>query len=187
MIHSCSHSWRAQSCRSLISQVLTDQGICSSYNARSVDEVYKPSAYVDLFKRIFGPHPPSDTRYGTISSTGRESAVRLVLDVHQADIQGTERGHFVVGVNGHHEEFNVLDGLEVYPGQRSALYVGLNLKSPDPEGPVRGGGARLPLPGRDAGGLRHVQRVLPQGMPVRVQAEGGQGPGGLHTLEHVPL
>ena len=59
--------------------------------------------------------------------------LRLVLDVHQSEIQGTESGHFVIGFNTPGKEFWMQSkGQEVFPGQKSNLVLELSRTETEP-------------------------------------------------------
>ena len=71
-----------------------------------MSQTYQRSAYLSLVYNIFSLKKEDKWKPYHVTGTGTHSALSLILDVHQTDILGSERGHFVIAANSFFDEFD---------------------------------------------------------------------------------
>ena len=76
--------------------------------------------FLGMFEAIFDPtHAGSPM---TISQLESSSSIELLLDTHQSDIFGTDRGSFWLRLTQAHDQFDISDGTLVEAGRKSVFH-----------------------------------------------------------------
>lgn len=118
MLH-CLDSQGVQ-CQALFQPVLTDRGVCYALNAPPLDQVMKPSPYLEIFNSIY-PNNNHDEVFGNLT-TGYK--VRLILDSHQSTVFDHEPGAFWLGINQRQDFMAVREkGVAAWPGMHTHIIV----------------------------------------------------------------
>ena len=108
-------------CREKFNHVLTDQGICSAFNAVNQNVTFKETDYLNMFQSIYNS-PTQSIPFNSIGA-GTDSGLSLILDIHQTDIFGSESGYFELSLNAYLDSFSTESKFQAHPGLRYEVYV----------------------------------------------------------------
>ena len=122
MILSCVKA-KEGACKTAFHHVVTDKGICAAYNSPRQQLVLGEGAYLSFIDSMYSTNSDQTSLVKPVLTTGSDSSLKLVLDIHQLDIQGSESGHFEINVSHQVRFFSTEKSLSVMPGMRSNIYV----------------------------------------------------------------
>ena len=98
-ILSCRENRNRTDCHKSLSHSLTNIGICTAYNAVSNELVYDVQTvnYLKDTNEIF--NTPKAANPMPANAYGKRGGIMLILDTHQSEIFGSNRGYFQVKIN----------------------------------------------------------------------------------------
>jgi hypothetical protein len=113
-------SQASRSCQNKFEPVITDKGICFSFNARNSFTAFKNNTYIDTFHYVYDPINESNI----INNENSGQALKIILDSHITNIPGSLPGSFKIAINQESNFFNVRESyIDADVGSHTRLSV----------------------------------------------------------------
>ena len=110
MVLSCCGPQPNNNCQGQFKPVLTEHGICYSFNPTSWEDSLKATPYTDIFKTVFGMESANITDPVKLRNVGNVYKMHITLDSHQSKL-GFEKseGSFSISLNARNEYMKSID------------------------------------------------------------------------------
>ena len=124
MIFSCCGPGNFQNCQDLFGAVVTEKGICYSFNPTMMNNSLKSIPYTSMFQTVFAEDlQPAEAVY--IENTAKAYSMQIILDSHSSKvIDKSSTGAFTIGINQNDDYMSLIDsGATIETGLHTLIKV----------------------------------------------------------------
>ena len=125
MVFSCCGPGESRNCQDKFSPVISDQGICYSFNPVPFNNSLEKSPYFDIFQSVFERDLKHKDGIIKMENTGKSFQMHITLDGHTSKaIDKSNKGVFTLAINQNKDYMSTLDtGVSIEPGLHTWIKI----------------------------------------------------------------